>query len=95
MSDDYLFISHANADNDTAKKLYDQLKALTKRRCWIDDVDLKPPVPDWDAALDKAVKASAGGVLLLSRNILNRPNVTAEWRYLLDKVLARFFRRQN
>jgi tetratricopeptide (TPR) repeat protein len=85
----YLFISHAHADNDATRKLYADLQAaLPTRKFWLDLIDLpNQAVPDYRAKLDSALKASHGVVLVLSRSIKDRANVTAEWNYALEKKL--------
>jgi hypothetical protein len=80
----HVFISHATKDDDTVTRIHDTLEADTGREMWVDHKDLKPPKTNWRADIHKALRESAAGLLVLSRNSVSRPEIVSEWTYLLN-----------
>ncbi|MBN1202172.1 MAG: TIR domain-containing protein [Anaerolineae bacterium] len=79
-----VFISHATKDDDTVTRLHDELEAATGHALWVDHKDLKPPESNWRAAIQAALKSCRVGLVVLSRNAVKRPEIVAEWTYLLN-----------
>src|SRR5688500_12385243 len=79
---DNIFISHATKDDDTVTRIHDALKPACE--VWVDHVRLKPPIDNWRTEIQSALRDAHAGILVLSRNSVGRPEIVAEWTYLLN-----------
>jgi len=79
-----VFISHATADDDIVTRLHDELEAATGHQMWVDHKDLVSPDSNYRASIQKALQTCDAGLLVLSRNSTQRPEIVSEWTYLLN-----------
>lgn len=83
----YVFLSYASADSETAK----QLKADLRTRgitAWIDQEDIPPGTPDWEAAIRDAI-CSVRAVLLLAS-----PSVSQSRYVKGELIIAELYQRR-
>ena len=88
-----VFISYSRKDYYFAESL---TFALLERNvaAWLDVKDLRPGV-DWEQRLESAIDAASCLVVVVSRDSLTSPHVTAEWQRALARgipVIAACFR---
>jgi hypothetical protein len=88
-----VFISYSRKDYYFAESL---TFALIERNvaAWLDVKDLRPGV-DWEQRLESAIDAASRVVVVISRDSLTSPHVTAEWQRALARgipVIAACFR---
>jgi tetratricopeptide (TPR) repeat protein len=76
----HIFVSHATADDDTVTRIHDQLEAATGHDLWVDHKDIPKSGVNWQDAIDNALRDSDALLLVLSKNGVNRPEITSEWR---------------
>ncbi len=79
-----IFVSHATKDDEIVTRLHDALEAKTGHDLWVDHRDLKPPKSNWRKAIHEALQTCDAGLVVLSRNAVQRDEVVAEWNYLLN-----------
>ncbi len=79
-----LFVSHATKDDETVSRLCTDLDATAGCKFWVDHHHLKPPEDNWRGAIQDALQTAGAGLLVLSRNSVSRPEIVAEWTYLLN-----------
>ncbi|NDJ84766.1 MAG: TIR domain-containing protein [Chloroflexi bacterium] len=79
-----IFVSHATRDDEHVTRLRDTLIEATGRHFWVDHHELTPPEDNWRGAIQDALKGCQAGLLILSRNSVQRPEIVAEWTYLLN-----------
>lgn len=79
-----IFISHATKDDELVTQLWMTLKEATGKTFWVDHHNLTPPEDNWRGAVQEALQACEAGLLVLSRNSVARPEIVAEWTYLLN-----------
>jgi hypothetical protein len=78
-----VFISHAAADKDLARRVADVLKA-SGFQVWWDESQVLPG-DNWGEKLGQALDTSDAMVVLLTRDSLQSPNVSYEIGYALGK----------
>jgi tetratricopeptide (TPR) repeat protein len=79
-----IFVSHATTDDALVTRIHDQLEAATGNDLWVDHRDLKPPESNWRNAIQKGLRDSDAGMIVLSCNSVSRPEIVSEWTYLLN-----------
>ena len=77
------FLSYARADDQFALRLVRDLKAADVD-VWVDQLDISPSQM-WDRALEAALQASAGVVVILSPRSIASENVLDEVGFALDR----------
>ena len=77
-----VFISHASADQDLARRVADVLKA-SGFQVWDESQVL--PGDNWGEKLGQALEGSDAMVVLLTRHAVQSPNVSFEIGYALGK----------
>ena len=80
----HIFISHATTDDEVVTRIHDQLEAATQRELWVDHDDLTPPVANYRQSIHEALQTCSGGLIVLSKNSVHRPEIVSEWTYLLN-----------
>jgi hypothetical protein len=88
-----VFISYSRKDYYFAESLTFALLAQNVA-AWLDVKDLRPGV-DWEQRLESAIDAASRVVVIISRDSLTSPHVTAEWQRALARgipVIAACFR---
>jgi hypothetical protein len=87
--DDQVFISYAREDSDSALRLYEDLKARSTLKLWLDKKDLLPG-QTWNLEIRKAIKNSRYFIALFSSTaVQKRGYVQKEFKFGLD-VLDEF-----
>jgi hypothetical protein len=84
-----VFISYARQDYDAASRLYEDLRAKTNLKLWLDKKDLLPG-QDWNVEIRKAIKNSRYLIALFSStSVQKRGYIQKEFKFALD-VLDEF-----
>ena len=79
-----IFVSHATKDDESVSRLFEALKEATGCTFWVDHHHLKSPEDNWREAIHEALQACNAGLLVLSRNSVQRPEIVSEWTFLLN-----------
>jgi hypothetical protein len=80
---DKLFLSYARPDSDFALQLARYLRASSVN-IWVDQLDIRPGDP-WDRAVEDALKACTGVLVVLSPSSIDSRSVMDEVSYALEE----------
>ncbi len=80
----YIFVSHASANDQVVTQLVEALREYTTFDFWVDHLKLAPPERNWRNAIHHALQNSHAGLVVISKAAVQRPEVVAEWSYLLN-----------
>jgi hypothetical protein len=75
----HIFVSHASKDDEPVTRIHDALEAATGRELWVDHKDIKTG-DHWQMSIDVSLRDCQSLLLIVSRNSMKSPEVTAEWR---------------
>lgn len=80
----YIFVSHATANDTLVTQLVEDLREYTTTDFWVDHLKLAPPESNWRNAIHSALQDSHAGLVIVSKAAVQRPEIVAEWSYLLN-----------
>ncbi len=79
-----IFVSHATKNDDIVSEIVSFLSKNTPHDFWVDHFNLQPPEANWRTAIQDALESCDAGLLVLSRDSVQRDEIVAEWNYLLN-----------
>lgn len=80
----YIFVSHATSNDHEVTQLIEDLRSHTSLDFWVDHMKLAPPESNWRNAIHGALQDSNAGLVVVSKSAVQRPEVVAEWTYLIN-----------